>query len=175
MGKSYSMMGLWIGDHAQFAHPMTPTALVELRPLTRVSNPPQAISAVGVSHFHTIGGSKRGFLSDSGSRVAFSLEAAGIRHLSNLRMATRSSRAATTIGVGQHRQRQEEVRSGLIPLVSPGTRNSAGSNYRGVVQACMRMGATFGRATEDESLNRSYGSVADSPGDLPRRLINEIR
>ncbi len=166
-------MGLWVENTAQIAHPMTPTALVGLRTLKEVLYSQQTISAVGVSHFRTIGESKRGFLSDSGSRVAFSSEAAKIRHLSNSRMATKSSRVEIIIGDGLHRQRQEEVRSGLIPLVSPGTRNPAGSNYRGAVQACMRMGATFGWATEDETLNQSYGSVADSPGDLPRRLTDD--
>lgn len=107
--------------------PLGVTGLRSMRPQTAI---PQPFTPKGISHFHTIGESRRGFLRDSGSRVAFSLEAAGIRRLSNSRMAIRSSRAETTIGDGQHRQRQEEVRSGLIPLVSPGTRNSAGSNYQ---------------------------------------------
>ena len=124
------MIGTWRENKAQFAHTMMPTELVGLRTLKKVLSPQQTISAVGISHFRTIGELKRGSLNDLGSRVAFSLEAAGIRHLSNSRMATRSSQAATTIGDGLHRQRQEEVRSGLIPLVSPGTRNSAGSNYQ---------------------------------------------
>ena len=124
------MIWIWTRAHAQIAHNMMPTALVGLRNLKWIPSPSQTTGAVGISHFRTIGELKRGSLNDLGSRVAFSLEAAGIRRLSNSRMATRSSQAATTIGDGLHRQRQEEVRSGLIPLVSPGTRNSAGSNYQ---------------------------------------------
>ena len=124
------MICSWMRVRVQYAHLLTPIELVELRKPERGPYPPQAISSVGVSHFRTIGELKRGSLNDLGSRVAFSLEAAGIRRLSNSKMATRSSQAATTIGDGLHRQRQEEVRSGFFPLVSPGTRNSAGSNYQ---------------------------------------------
>lgn len=121
---------VWADNPAQNAQYLTPVTAVgpQLKKGCRpaVELPPLE----GSSHFRTIGELKRGFLSDLGSRVAFSLEAAGIRHLSNSKMAIKSSQAATTIGDGLHRQRQEEVRSGFIPLVSPGTRNSAGSNYQ---------------------------------------------
>lgn len=109
------MICLWTRGHAQIAQNMMPTALVGLRNLKWIPSPSQTTGAVGISRFRTIGESKRGFPNDLGSRVAFSLEAAGIRHLSNSKMATKSSQAATTIGDGLHRQRQEEVRSGFSP------------------------------------------------------------
>ena len=89
------MITLWIRDRGRVAPMFTPIALVELRKPEMVPYPPQATGAVGVN-FHIIGESRRGCLSDSGSRVAFLSEAAGIRRLSSSRMAIRSSRAATT-------------------------------------------------------------------------------
>ncbi len=65
-------MGIWNGNHALFAHTMTPTALVGLRTLKEVPIPPQTISAVGVSHLSVVASPVTGgtihLYSGSGSR-----------------------------------------------------------------------------------------------------------
>ena len=147
------MICLWLRGHAKIQHTMMPTSLVGLRNLKWIPSLSQTISAVGISRFRTIGELKRGFLRDSGSRVAFSSGAAGIRHLSNSRMATRSSRAATTIGDGLHRQRQNNKYVGVSP--SGVTRRfdprSESNNECVVSTRDEHMGATIGWATRDYS------------------------